>query len=193
MKKIFLTVIGLVVFYSCSTLNSDASKLNKTEINLLNAFIQQELNRIVYSRNPYDSILIIKDATPKKQIIEDYESFGIKKSLFDSLTIIKIKKKLSNQAIYYFKTSDFEDKRIILKTKQEFRTSIKNHEFLKKSKELVFYLSTPFFIDKNTALITVVSGNGQLGFNLIDSGVILMKKNKQNKWIAEKNLGSRYY
>jgi hypothetical protein len=92
MKKIFLTIIILFIFCNCATLNSDTSKLNKTEINLLNAFIQQELNRIVYSRNPYDSILIIKDATPKKQIIEDYESYGIKKSLFDSLTIIKIKK-----------------------------------------------------------------------------------------------------
>jgi hypothetical protein len=54
-------------------------------------------------------------------------------------------------------------------------------------------LSTPYFINQNTALITFVSGNGQLDFNLIDSGVILMKKNKQNKWIAQSNLGSRYY
>jgi hypothetical protein len=193
MKKIFLTNIILFIFCNCSSLNSDKSNLNNTEINLLNEFLKQELNRNIYSISPYDSIIIIKDATPKKQIIEDYESFGIKKKLFDSLTFLKIKKELNNETIYYFKPSDFKDKRIILKTKQEFRTSIKNHEFLKKSKELVFYLSTPFFIDKNTALITVVSGNGQLGFNLIDSGVILMKKNKQNKWIAEKNLGSRYY
>jgi hypothetical protein len=193
MKKIFLFIIFFIIFWSCSSINQSKTSLNKAEISLLNSFLKQELNRVVYSRNIYDSIIIIKDATPKKQIIEDYESFGIKSSLFDSLTILKIKKELSKETKYYFKSSDFVDKRIILKTKEEFRTSIQNHEFFKKSKELVFYLSTPYFIDKNTALITVVSGSGELGFRLIDSGVILMKKNKQNKWVAESNLGSRYY
>ncbi|MFT7351091.1 MAG: hypothetical protein ACI9XR_000825 [Flavobacterium sp.] len=193
MKKIFLFIIFFIIFWNCSSINQSKTSLNKAEISLLNSFLKQELNRVVYTRNIYDSIIIIKDATPKKQIIEDYESFSIKSSLFDSLTFLKIKKELSKETNYYFKSSDFVDKRIILKTKEEFRTSIQNHEFFKKSKELVFYLSTPYFIDKNTALITVVSGSGELGFRLIDSGVILMKKNKQNKWVAESNLGSRYY
>jgi hypothetical protein len=176
MKKIFLFIIFFIIFWNCSSINQSKTSLNKAEISLLNSFLKQELNRVVYTRNIYDSIIIIKDATPKKQIIEDYESFSIKSSLFDSLTFLKIKKELSKETNYYFKSSDFVDKRIILKTKEEFRTSIQNHEFFKKSKELVFYLSTPYFIDKNTALITVVSGSGELGFRLIDSGVILMKK-----------------
>ncbi|MFT6749771.1 MAG: hypothetical protein ACJAQ1_001726, partial [Flavobacterium sp.] len=81
MKKIFLFIIFFIIFWSCSSINQSKTSLNKAEISLLNSFLKQELNRVVYTRNIYDSIIIIKDATPKKQIIEDYESFSIKSSL----------------------------------------------------------------------------------------------------------------
>lgn len=173
---------------------SNANNLSDDERDVVNILLETELSDKIYKYHTNDSVIIIKEALTKKQVIEDYATFlnYFEHSFFDSIQIANLKKSLEKEPLYYWKKTDFDNKRIGLQTREDLEKSIKNEDYLNSPDRLIFYLSTPFFIDKNKALVTFISGSGLLGFNLINSAVVLLEKNADGKW-KTKYLGSKYY
>lgn len=183
---------------SCSTSQSKIKYVEEQkskERKIINAFLEFELASKPYKIHEKDSIIIISNALSKKQVIEDYEAIlpNYKNSIFGSIQIRKIKMSLENEVLYNWKKEDFKNSKIILKSREDFRKLVNNEEYLNSPRKIVFHLSTPYFINKKEILLSYISGSSELGFNLINSNVILMIENNDGKWIIEKYLGSRYY
>lgn len=200
MKKYFL--ITLVVFcliqFSCTFSQiklKETYRLNNVEKKIINDFLEFELTSELYKYQKKESVIIIRDAISKKQVIEDYEAILInyKNSVFDSIQIGELKKHLENEPLYYWKKTDFNNIKTDLKSRDDFKKFINNEEYLYSHGKSVFYLSIPYFITKNKVLLSYISGNSELGFNLINSSIVMMVKNNDGKWILTEYLGSKYY
>lgn len=199
MVKLFCFLISYFLLQSCSSTKnnqkySNNTNLSNSEKNIINIFLEKELTNKVYTYYRNDSIILIGEALSKKQVIEDYASISnySEHSFFDTIQISNLKKTLENEPIYYWKKTDFNNKKISLQTPESYENFIKNEEYLKSPNKLFFYLSTPFFIDKKRALITFISGSSLSGFNLINSAIVLLEENENGLW-KTKYLGSRYY
>jgi hypothetical protein len=100
---------------------------------------------------------------------------------------------LEKEPQYYWKNSDFIIKNLRTQSLEDFRKTIKNEEYFNLPKRIIVHLSVPLLINEKEALVGFMSGSGDTGFTSINSGIILMTKNNENKWVFKCFFGSVYY
>jgi hypothetical protein len=169
--------------------------LTNIEKEIINNFLENELASSPYRYRTNNNIVVIETAIPKKQVLNDYLSFLInyKKSLIDSIHAVKMNEELEKEPQYYWKNSDFIIKNLRTQSLEDFRKTIKNEEYFNLPKRIIVHLSVPLLINEKEALVGFMSGSGDTGFTSINSGIILMTKNNENKWVFKCFFGSVYY
>ena len=195
-KNIFFTLF-IFFSFSCSTSVRTKKKIelsnNKKEI--INNFLEHELASQVYKYRINNSVIVIETPSTKKQALKDYLSLtrNFKQSLIDSLQAVKIDKEFENEPQYYWKKNDFKIKNLQTQSLEDFRKTIKNEEYFNLPQRIIFHLSVPLMLNDKEALVSFMSGSGDTGYSSINSGIVLMSKNNENKWVFKRFLGAVYY
>lgn len=196
MKKNVLFIIIVILSFSCSSSirTKKIFELNKTEREVINVFMEHELASDTYKYRTNNTIVVIESAIPKKQVLNDYLSFirNYKESLIDSLQAVKMKNEFEKEQQYYWCQHDFKIKNLQTQSRENFEKTIKTEKYFHLPKRIIFHLSVPIIINDNEALISFISGEGDLGYTLINSGTILITKNNKNQWAFSQFLGSRH-
>jgi hypothetical protein len=196
MRKNVLFILVIILTFSCSSSIKTKEKLElrKTEKEIINNFLKNELASEAYRYRINNNIVVIETTIPKKQVLNDYLSLLInyKKSLIDSIQAVKMNKELEKEPKYYWKNSDFIIKNLQTQSSEDFRKTIKTEEYFNLPKRIIFHLSFPLLINDKEALVSFMSGSGDTGFTSINSGIVLMTKNNENKWVFKCFLGSPY-
>lgn len=191
-----------MILFSCSVqknnklnntqkdLISIESKITETEGNIINDFLEVELEKDRYKNYKDAEIVVIEEVLKKTKPISVYEfnlkykeSWGkfINNWILDTLQIKKIKLDIENEELYYWKVSDFKNIKVSLLKYEELRTIINTGAYSNLPPRLIIYLSKPLIIDENNALVSFEIGDGQFGFASINHFTVLMKK-VNNKW-----------
>jgi len=201
MKK-YIFILSTVLLFSCSTTKQQKrigitsipteSTLTKVESDIVNEFLDIELNKELYKRYKDFDFFVIEEALKKSKPLSDYEfnykyknSWGssITEWILDSLQIKKIKDEIENEEVYHWKESDFKSIKTTMLKYEKLREIIKKGTYGSNvTKRLIIYLSKPLIINENNAFISFEIGNGQLGFNSITHFTVLMRK-INNKWV----------
>ncbi|MCZ8091411.1 MAG: hypothetical protein O9282_13565 [Flavobacterium sp.] len=196
-KLLFFIVISL--YYSCAVHNKPVQKndneLTQIEKNIINAFLDAELDKERYYRFKNYKHVVIEEALKKIKSIDTYlysldewstmnkinKSEDVKNMYFlDTMQIKKIKNNLKDEEVYLWKTSDFKKDIAHTFKFEELRKTTNTGEYLQN--RLIIYLSRPLIIDENNAFISFEIGNGDFGFYPITHFTVLMRK-KENKWV----------
>ena len=191
-----------MILFSCSVqknnklnntqkdLISIESKITEPEGNIINDFLEVELEKDRYKNYKDAEIVVIEEVLKKTKPISVYEfnlkykeSWGkfINNWILDTLQIKKIKLDIENEELYYWKVSDFKNIKVSLLKYEELRTIINTGAYSNLPPRLIIYLSKPSIIDENNALVSFEIGDGQFGFASINHFTVLMKK-VNNKW-----------
>lgn len=196
MRKNVLLILVVILTFSCSSSIKTKEKLDlsKNEKEIINNFLENELASGAYRYRINNNIVVIETTIPKKQVLSDYLSLLINynKSLIDSIQAVKMTKELEKEPQYYWKISDFIIKNLQTQSRENFRKTIKTEEYFNLPNRIIFNLSVPLLINEKEALVSFMSGSGDTGFTSINSGIVLMTKNNQNKWVFKCFLGSPY-
>lgn len=190
-KLLFFVVISL--YYSCAVHNKPVQKnhneLTQIEKNIIDAFLDAELDKERYYRFKNYKYVVIEEALKKSKPLSDYEfnykyknSWGssITEWILDSLQIKKLQVEIENEEVYHWKVVDFKKDIAYTFKFEELRKTTNTGEYLQN--RLIIYLSRPLIIDENNAFISFEIGNGDLGFYPITHFTVLMRK-KENKWV----------
>ncbi|POY41085.1 hypothetical protein C3L50_00725 [Flavobacterium alvei] len=207
MKNIILFFLGLMLI-SCSIQSSSNQNAKKkstaflgnnlidVESNIINSFLNVELEKERYKNYKDFEIVVIEEALKKYKSIEAYQyscdewismdrinKIGDIENRFflDTLQIKKIKIKLEKEEVYHWKVSDFKNIGVNLLKYEELRNIINTGAYITLPSKLIIYLSKPLIIDENNAFISFEIGNGQLGFSSINHFTVLMRK-VNSKW-----------
>lgn len=196
MRKKALFILVIILTFSCSSSirTKEKLELSKDEKEIINNFLENELASEAYKYRINNNIVVIETTIPKKQVLSDYLSLLInyKKSLIDSIQVVKMNKELEKEPKYYWKSSDFIIKNLQTQSREDFRKTIKTEEYFNLPNRIIFHLSVPLLINDKEALVSFMSGSGDTGFTSINSGIVLMTKNNENKWVFKCFLGSPY-
>ena len=196
MRKNVLLILVIILTFSCSSSIKTKEKLelSKNEKEIINNFLENELSSAAYRYRINNNIVVIETTIPKKQVLSAYLSLLInyKKSLIDSIQAVKMTKELEKEPQYYWKNSDFIIKNLQTQSNEDFRKTIKTEEYFNLPNRIIFHLSVPLLINEKEALVSFMSGSGDTGFTSINSGIVLMIKNNENKWVFKCFLGSPY-
>lgn len=197
MRKNVLYILIITLTFSCSFSIKTKNKfeLSKDEKEIINNFLENELASATYRYRVNNNIVVIEKTISKKQVLHDYLSLlrNYKESLIDSVQVIKMNYELEKEPQYYWKTSDFIIEKLQTQSLEDFKKTIKTEEYFNLPQRIIFHLSVPLIINDKEAIVSFMSGSGDTGFTSINSGIILMTKNKDEKWIFKRFLGSVYY
>lgn len=194
MKYVFAIFFSIMLTSCSSQKVTSQFDITNTEKDIINNFLKFELASDAYKYRRNSKVVIIKNAIPKKQVLDDYLSIirNFKESLIDTLQAVKMRKEFENETQYYWKSSDFRIKNLLTQSIESFEKSIKKEEYLNLPPRIIIHLSVPLIINDKEALVGFMSGGGDLGYTSINSGLILMVRNNENKWVFEQFLGSKY-
>ena len=176
------------------------SDLSEVEVTIVNNFLDIELKKDKYKNYKGYPICIVKEAIGKSTPIIIYEycynsrDLPIKIStnkdwILNEKQIKQIKDTLINSRIHHWETLDFKGLNASIIEYEDLKKSIKENNYLKYSKTLILNLSIPLIINKNSAFISFTSNEGSFGYSTIDRFMVLLKKNKEDKW----EIDSYYY
>ncbi|MEZ4878117.1 MAG: hypothetical protein R2805_11270 [Flavobacterium sp.] len=198
-KLLFFVVISL--YYSCTvhnkTVQKNADELTQIEKNIIDDFLDSELDKERYYRFKNYKYVVIEEALKKVKSIDTYlysldewntmnkinKSEDVKNMYFlDSLQINKIKNNLKDEEVYRWKVADFTKDIAYTFKFEELRKTTNTGEYLQN--RLIIYLSRPLIIDENNAFISFEIGNGDLGFSSITHFTVLMRK-VNNTWFEK--------
>jgi hypothetical protein len=197
MRKNILFILLIIFSFSCSTSVRTKKKieLNNNEKEIINNFLEHELASQVYKYRINNSVIVIETPINKKQVLQDYLSMirNYNDSFIDSIQAVQIKKQLEKEKVYNWKKSDFTIKNLQTQSLEDFRKTIKNEDYFNLPQRIIFHLSVPLILNDKQALVSFMSGSGDTGYSSINSGIVLMSKNNENKWVFKLFLGSIYY
>lgn len=196
MRKNLLLIQIIVFAFSCasSVRTNVKMELSKNEKEIINNFLEHELASGVYKYRINNTIVAIETPIAQKQVLQDYLSMlrNYKESLIDSIQAVKMRKELEKEHEYYWKKYDFIIKNLQTQSLEDFKKTIKTEEYFNLPNRIIFHLSVPLMINEKEALVSFMSGSGDTGFTTINSGIVLMTKNNENKWVFKCFLGSIY-
>lgn len=192
MKKLLFFVV-ISFYYSCALHNKPVkendNELTQIEKDIIDAFLDAELNKERYYRFKNYKYVVIKEALKKIKSIDTYlysldewntmnkinKSENVKNMYFlDSLQINRIINNLKDEDVYHWKKTDFRNIKVKLLKFEELRKTTNNGRYLKNN--LIIFLSRPLLIDKNNALLSFDIGNGDMGNYSITHFTVLMQK-----------------
>ncbi|WP_124019418.1 hypothetical protein [Flavobacterium hydrophilum] len=195
----------LFVFICCFSTNTIIQKqsehLSKTEREIINHFLNSELNSERYKSYSNFGITIIEEALKSQKSINSYEYtynylYESEKDkdywVLNHIQIEKIKSKLEDEKQHYWEKENFDNSSIHLLKYDSLRQIIRTNKYIDLPSQLIIYLSKPLIINKNNALLSYDIGNSKLGFNPIIHTTVLMKKEK-GKWYKSANFEDGTY
>lgn len=177
------------------------SNLSEVELNIVNDFLEVELNTDRYKSYKNFNFFVIEEADKKIKPIQTYlyaynewlemnKIDNIKDTenrwILDRNQIQKLNLKLESEKQYYWKITDFKKIQVDLLKHSAFREIIKSGQYINLPNRLIIRLSTPLIIDDKNALISFDIGNGNLGYSEISNFTVLMNK-FNGKWIVKTN------
>jgi hypothetical protein len=197
MRKKVLFVLFIILTFSCSSSirTKEKLELSKNEKEIINNFLENELASGAYRYRVNNNIIVIEKTISKKQVLNDYLSLlrNYKESQIDSVQVIKMNNELEKEPQYYWKNSDFIIENLQTQSLEDLKRTIKTEEYFNLPQRIIFHLSVPLIINDKEAIVSFMSGSGDTGFTSINSGIVLMTKNKDEKWIFKRFLGSVFY
>lgn len=194
----------LFVFICCFSTNTIRQKqsehLSKKEKEIINHFLNSELNSERYKSYSNFGITIIEEALKSQESINPYEyahNYPYKSEeedywILNRNQVEKIKSKFKDEKQFYWKKENFDNKSIHLLKYDSLRQIIRTNKYIDLPSQLIIYLSKPLILNKNNALLSYDIGNGKLGFSPIIHITILMKKEK-GKWYKSANFEDGTY
>jgi hypothetical protein len=210
--KYILILLIIVATISCKsqgkveekrTENYVKEELTNVEIDIINTFLNIELEKDQYKKYNNYELFVIEEALKKTKAIDTYlyslEEWNTMNKIntqkdeknqyfLDSIKINKIKKEIIKKDDYYWKKTDFKNIKVTILKHEEFRKMINSRSTKREPYIGILYLSRPLIIDKNTAFISFEIGNFQAVYFSTNHFTVLMKK-INNKW----DLDTYYY
>lgn len=199
-KKRLICFFGCFLFLYCANIkknnqNSIIRTNSKEYKNIINAFLDTILKTKKYDTYKDYNIVVMEEGSSKLSSYYTYKycynsNLNTKKDIYfgceyDIDQMAKLKKEFKEEIPYLWKRSDFLNSNIeILKT-EDLRKSIRMGNYTELPKRLLIYFSVPLIVEKDKAFFYFDSGNSFFGFTTIESVIVLMKKNKKNKWVID--------
>lgn len=204
MKKIICLIAGLFQLSCASQLNNKNSTkeytLSSNEKNIISDFINEEFsskkynnykNYKIYLRrkgfSEFSPLLIYGfcyDERNNKVRTANNKYWILNK---EQLKTIKDTLQIKN---FTWKETDITNFRVSMIDSEDVNNSIKKGgDYEQYNESLILSLSTPVLINKNNAFLTYLCVEALYGFSTFDFYAVLLKKNKNGKWLID----SYYY
>lgn len=194
----YIIIFLSILLFSCTATKSqsgqfDDSRLSDMERNVVNDFLDFELQKSDYKSYKNFNYFVIREAFPKMKPLSVYEfnlknknSWGksIRNWILDSSDIISLKRRFEREAPYYWTNADFSEIKAVIISNSEFIASTSSDGFMTEPNRLIMRLSRPLLLDKEIALLSFDIGNGNTGYGQINHFTVLMR-NINGTWHQE--------
>jgi hypothetical protein len=208
MKKIII-FLYFSIFFSCSSnknikynnydniqAETKSEYLLSAQIDIVNDFLEVELNSPSYKSKLENSIYVVDDAgNGTKNIltyeyayndfynnndevtIDDIDRLGL---ILNSQQTFELKNQFLSEKKYLWKNSDFKNLKITIIKMDTLSNYLKGSEYLNLSNNIILFIQKPVMINKNDALISIYSRIGFVGHNI--SNYTALMTNIEGKW-----------